>query len=317
METTYVDRNRKSEIRVSGPDSRPYVLGESEAEFRRLEMQSAFIRDLTEDVLKRAGLRPGMRVLDIGCGVGDVALLAGELVGPTGSVLGVDRSAASIKTAERRVAQARQHARIRLAVADLDSFVPDETFDAVVGRLVLMYLPDPAATLRRLAGHLRPGGIVVFQELSMPSIRSVPDTPQFLQCKSWIMETFERTGFETDMGGKLFATFLTAGLPGPQMISAGRAEGGHRSLIYAYMAATMQSLLSAMERAGVTTADEVGIDDLAERLLFMAYGFIEQLPPIFLLHAILLPINVVRLIQVRNPGLLRKSRMIFLGEQRR
>jgi len=72
-----------------------------------------------------------------------------------------------------------------------------------------------------------------------------------------------------------------------------------------------------MERAGVTTADEVGIDDLAERLLFMAYGFIEQLPPIFLLHAILLPINVVRLIQVRNPGLLRKSRMIFLGEQRR
>ena len=307
------------------------MLGETEAEFRRLEMQSAFIRDLTEDVLKRAGLRPGMRVLDIGCGVGDVALLAGELVGPTGSVLGVDRSAASIKTAERRVAQARQHARIRLAVADLDSFVPDETFDAVVGRLVLMYLPDPAATLRRLAshlrparpaaaglaGHLRPGGILVFQELSMPSIRSVPDTPQFLRCKSWIMETFERTGFETDMGGKLFATFLTAGLPGPQMISAGRAEGGHRSLIYAYMAATMQSLLSAMERAGVTTADEVGIDDLAERLLFMAYGFIEQLPPIFLLHAILLPINVVRLIQVRNPGLLRKSRMIFLGEQRR
>src|SRR2546429_876793 len=163
MEATYVDRNRKSEIRVSGPDSRPYVLGESEAEFRRLEMQSAFIRDLTEDVLKRAGLRPGMRVLDIGCGVGDVALLAGELVGPTGSVLGVDRSAASIKTAERRVAQARQHARIRLAVADLDSFVPDETFDAVVGRLVLMYLPDPAATLRRLAGHLPPGGILVFR----------------------------------------------------------------------------------------------------------------------------------------------------------
>ena len=56
---------------------------------------------------------------------------------------------------------------------------------------------------------------------------------------------------------------------------------------------------------------------ITSNVLFMAYGFIEQLPPIFLLHAILLPINVVRLIQVRNPGLLRKSRMIFLGEQRR
>jgi len=81
METTSIDRNRKSEIRVSGPDSRPYVLGETEAEFRRLEMQSAFIRDLTEDVLKRAGLRPGMRVLDIGCGVGDVALLGSRSFG--------------------------------------------------------------------------------------------------------------------------------------------------------------------------------------------------------------------------------------------
>jgi len=161
METTSVDRNRKSEIRVSGPDSRPYVLGETEAEFRRLEMQSAFIRDLTEDVLKRAGLKPGMRVLDIGCGVGDVATLAGELVGPTGSVLGVDRSAASVRTAERRVAQTRQHARIRFAVADLDSFVPDETFDAVVGRLVLMYLPDAAAR-RSFAAWWHPGfsGIV-------------------------------------------------------------------------------------------------------------------------------------------------------------
>jgi len=266
METARVDRNQGNETGVPGPDSRPYVMGESESEFRRLEMQSAFVRDLTEDVLKRAGLRPGMRVLDVGSGVGDVALLAGELVGPAGSVLGIDRSAAAVKTAERRVAQARQQGRIRFAVADLDRFVPDDNFDAIVGRLILMYLPDPSATLRRLAGHLRPGGIVAFQELSLPSIRSVPDAPQFLKCKSWILETFERAGFETDMGGKLFATFLAAGLPAPGMISAGRAEGGDQSPVYAFIAATLQSLLPAMERAGVTTADEVGINDLADRL---------------------------------------------------
>jgi SAM-dependent methyltransferase len=229
-------------------------------------MQSAFIRDLTEDVLTRAGLRPGMRVLDIGCGVGDVALLAGELVGPNGCVLGIDRSTAAIRTAERRVAQARQRGRIRFAVADLDSFVPDETFDAVIGRLILMYLPDPSATLRRFAGHVQPGGILAFQELSLPSIRSVPDAPQFLQCKSWILEAIERNGFESDMGSKLFATFLAAGLPPPGMISACRTEGGYQSPVYAYIAATLQSLLPAMERAAVATADEVGINDLADRL---------------------------------------------------
>lgn len=266
MEPARVDRNRESEIRASGPDSRPYVLSESEVEFRRLEMQSAFIRDLTADMLKRAGLRPGMRVLDIGCGAGDVALLAGELVGPAGSVLGIDRSAAAVETAKRRGEQAGQGARMRFAVADLETYAPDEAFDAALGRLVLTYLPDPAAALRRLAGHLRPGGILAFQELSMPAIRSTPDARQFLQCKSWILETFERTGFETDMGGKLFATFLAAGLPAPEMIAAGRAEGGDRSQIYAYTAATVQSLLPAMERAGVATAEEVGVDDLADRL---------------------------------------------------
>ena len=253
-------------VNVSSSDSRPYPLGESEAEFRRLEMQAAFVRDLTEDVLKRAGLKPGMRVLDIGCGVGDVALLAGEMVGPSGSVLGVDRSASAVKMAERRVAQAGQQGSVRFAVADLDSFVPDEAFDAIVGRLILMYLPDPVASLRRLGRHLRPGGILAFQEVAGPSIRSVPDMPQFLQCKSWILEAFEQNGFESDMGSKLFATFLAAGLPAPGMISACRTEGGERSPVYAYIAATLQSLLPAIERAGVTTADEIGIKDLANRL---------------------------------------------------
>ena len=64
------------------------------------------LHDLTEDVLRRAGIGPGVRVLDIGCGVGDVSLLAGKLVGPTGLVLGVDRSADSIDIAQRRATEA-------------------------------------------------------------------------------------------------------------------------------------------------------------------------------------------------------------------
>jgi SAM-dependent methyltransferase len=76
-----------------GLDGRPYALGYSNSEFKRLELQASLIRDLTENVLRRAGIVPGMRVLDVGCGVGDVSLLAAEIVGPSGFVLGVDRSA--------------------------------------------------------------------------------------------------------------------------------------------------------------------------------------------------------------------------------
>jgi ubiquinone/menaquinone biosynthesis C-methylase UbiE len=266
METKRVGRSRVSEVRVPEPDSRPYALGYSESEFKRLAMQGAFIRDLTEDVLRRAGLAPGMRVLDLGCGVGDVSLVAGELVGPSGFVLGVDRSAEAIETAERRAVEGGQCYWVRFATGELDSFDPRETFDAIIGRLILMYLPDPAATLRRLSGHLRPGGIVAFQELTMPATRSVPDGPQFSRCRSWIIETFERIGFELDMGPKLHATFMAAGLPAPQMIAAGRAEGGPQSLAYDYVAETLRSLLPAMERAGVATAAEVEVDTLAERL---------------------------------------------------
>ena len=68
-----------------------YVLGRSERESQRLVKQSIFLRPSTERVFRKAGITAGMRVLDIGCGAGDVSFLAAELVGPTGSVVGVDR----------------------------------------------------------------------------------------------------------------------------------------------------------------------------------------------------------------------------------
>lgn len=266
MHGTHVNRTSHAGRYQATPNTRPYALGYSEAEFRRLEMQGGFIRDLTENMLRQAGLKPAMRVLDLGCGVGDVSLLAAELVGPSGFVMGIDRSAEAIEVAKQRAAKANRHPWMQFKVADLDNFVPHETFDAVIGRLVLMYLPDPAVTLRRLATHLRPGGVLAFQEMSMPAARSIPEGPRFRQCKNWILDTFERADFEIDMGGKLFATFLAAGLPAPQMIAAGRVEGGPQSQAYEYIAQTLNSLLPAMQREGVATAEEIGIDTVAHRL---------------------------------------------------
>jgi len=263
MNTDPVDPGPETRGRPAGPSA--YPLGYSAAEFARLKQQGAFLRDLTADAMRRAGIAASMRVLDIGCGVGDVSLLAGEFVGPEGTVLGIDRSAEAVDLATRRAALAGQ-TWVRFAAADIDGFTTQERFDALVGRLVLLYLPDPAATLRRLCGLVRPGGIVIFQEMVMPLARSVPDGPQFRQCLQWIVDTFRRAGFEADMGSKLLPTFLTAGLPAPQMIVAGRVEGGPTSAVYDYMASTLRSLLPAMERLGVASAAEVGIETVAERL---------------------------------------------------
>lgn len=266
MDNDGFTREREIGGNISGTDARRYALGYSEGEFRRLELQAALIGDLTEDVLKRAGIGQGMRVLDIGCGVGDVSLLAGKLVGPSGMVLGVDRSAEAINIAERRATETGQCHWVRFAATELDAFSPAESFDAVIGRLVLMYLPDPSATLRRLTGFLRPGGIVAFQELAMPSARAYPEGPLLRRCRGWTVDTFERAGFEIDMGGKLPKTFATAGLPAPQMNSAGLAGSGPHSPVYDYIAETLRSLLPMAEQTGVATADEIEIDTLANRL---------------------------------------------------
>jgi SAM-dependent methyltransferase len=242
-----------------------YALGYSEGEFKRLESQGAFFRDLTEDLLRRGGIVSGMRVLDVGCGVGDVSLLAAELVGPSGTVLGVDRSKDAVSVAHQRAVTAEQP-WVRFYATELEAFAAEEKFDAIIGRLILMYLPNPAETLRRLCRYLRPGGIVVFQEMVMPLTHSNPDGKHFHQCRDWIIETFARAGFEVDMGSKLFATFLSAGLHPPQMIAAGRVEGGPHSPVYDWLAGVLRSLLPIAERLGVVTAAEVEIETMAERL---------------------------------------------------
>lgn len=278
MQTTVID----SGSRFARQQDRPYALGYSESEFKRLETQSALLADFTGDVLRRAGLREGMRVLDLGCGVGDVSLLAASLVGPSGFVLGVDRSPDALGTAERRVAAAGQSGWVRFAADDLDTFAPGKTFDAIIGRLVLMYLPDPAATLRRLSSRLSAGGIVAFHEMTMPPARSLPAGPLFEECRGWLIDAIRCSGFETQMGDKLFATFAAAGLPAPQMIAGSRVEGGPQSPVYDYMADTVRSLLPAIERTGIATTAEIEVDTLADRLRreAVANGACIVLPPL-------------------------------------
>lgn len=247
--------------------SRPYALGYTQTEFERLEKQSGYYRDLTRDVFQRAGLTHGMRVLDLGCGVGDVSMLAAELVGPDGSVVGVDQSPESLNTARQRVLRAGLAGRVRFNLSDLSDVTDFGHFDAVIGRFILMYLPHPAVTIRHLAERcLRPGGILAFHEMSMHTARSVPDLPLFLRSIEWIIEAFERGGFATDMGTDLYRVFLDAGLPEPHMIGATRIEAGGDTFAYDYIAATIGSLLPLMQRTGVASAEDVMVDDLGDRL---------------------------------------------------
>ena len=126
----------------------------------------------TEHFLRDAGIVSGMRVLDIGCGMGDVTMLVAQLVGAQGRVTSIDLDQASIATARKRAAAVGLD-NTTFHRVDISTFTDIEPFDAIVGRLVLEFLPDPAATIRRLCGLL-----VVRYENSVAPARPEPTTDQ-------------------------------------------------------------------------------------------------------------------------------------------
>src|SRR5690349_2409830 len=82
----------------------PYALGHSDFELKRLGRQARLVDPMTRRLFIEAGIGPGMRVLDVGSGAGDVAILLAELVGPAGEVVGTDMSAKALELARGRVA---------------------------------------------------------------------------------------------------------------------------------------------------------------------------------------------------------------------
>lgn len=244
-----------------------YAMGRTDEETARLARQGELLQRPTRSLFEQAGIGPGMRVLDIGCGAGDVTLLAAEIVGPTGRVVGVDLNPGIVATARRRAAAAGV-AHASFVVGDIREveFAPD--FDAVVGRLVLVYQADPAATLRAALRAVRDGGIAAFYESDMGSLAaSLPLSPLHQLLGRCVNEAFARAGLETAMGTKLHQVFLAAGLEAPRVMSDALIGGG-REFVEAFGrvgANTLHSLLPLIVEHGIATAEDLDVATFERR----------------------------------------------------
>lgn len=248
-------------------ESDDYILGRGDAETRRLILQHQIYGPATRRLFRAAGIGPGMSVLDIGSGAGDVALLVADLVGPKGRVTGVDMNAAILETARARAAVAGWD-NVVFEAGAVEHFAPAGRFDAVVGRWVLMYVPDPVALLARLAGLLRPGGIVAFAEMDVAyPMRTFPPVPAAAELTAWMVPPEEWPGPpDVRIGGKLFDLFQRAGLPAPELTLELPAGGGPDWPGYAYVGETLRSLRPMLTRVappGTTVPDP---DEIAARL---------------------------------------------------
>jgi len=248
--------------------ARDYILGNSTQEQERLKLQASIVGRWTEGFFHAAGLDRGMNVLDVGCGMGDVSLLVAEIVGPSGKVTGIDRDPVVIHKARERCALQGHSAPIDLVHTDLLEFrSQDRPFDAVVGRYVLLYQPDPVRAMKHLAEQIRSGGILCFHEMDFGNpIRCLPENTLFSRSYALIGEAFHRMGLPADFGLHLTRTFLNAELPWPQIKAEIPICGEAGSYLYGWIAETLRTLLPRLEQLGIVTAEELDIDTLAGRI---------------------------------------------------
>lgn len=235
-----------------------YALGRTDDEYSRLIAQGEVLRPLTERMLRAAGVSPGMDVLDVGCGVGDVSFLVSELVGPEGSVVGIDIDGDALAIAERRRASSAI-SNVAFQQSDARSVEAGRLFDAAVGRLVLMYIRDPTAALRLIVERIRPGGVVAFCEwCARPTTTaSGPDQPALTALLQLLGETFKRSGATLEIGAELFWRMLDAGLdPDPNPLAEIVFRMDQPDEAYRRWAWMARSLLPKMIEYGLTTKSE-------------------------------------------------------------
>jgi ubiquinone/menaquinone biosynthesis C-methylase UbiE len=210
------------------------------------------------------GIAPNMRVLDVGCGDGDLSRAVATLVGPGGKVVGIDRSEGALASA-RAVPLDSKMAPIQYQTADLSAELPDlGPFDAIVGRRVLMYLPDAAATLVRLARLAKPGTILAFQEHARADLpTSAGDLPVHRQCYRMAWDTVAAEKGDVTLGYRLAHLMREAGFAIEHAWSEGVLI---QPWVDSFLPTLMRVMLPRMIEHGVAHEDDVDLGSLADRI---------------------------------------------------
>lgn len=249
-----------------------YALGSDADEHERLIRQAAWLTVHTERFFRRAGIGPGQRVLDLGSGVGDVALIAGGLVGPAGEVVGAERDGRAIARATARMTELGLP-HVRFTQMDVSDLPVEQPFDAAVGRYILMFLRDPVSVLRAVSRLVRPGGVVAFQEPCWNSfLKACEGLPLWRAGAALMVETFHRTGTNTRMGPDLPAAFVNAGLPEPET-QTDTLVGAER-----WMPDVIQTLAPQTHALNLPLASLGDLSTLYERLLEEASSLNASVP---------------------------------------
>ena len=193
-----------------------YTLASGAAAVRRLFVLHNIYGPAGRRILLQAGLKPGMHVADFGCGVGAVTRMLADIVGPSGSVTGIDASAEQIEQASE-ICKTSGLTNVAFRTVDAcNTRLPARSYDFVYCRFLLLHLPDPAACLREMRRVLRIGGMLVIEDGDLATATSVPATA-LNAFASLFTRLGPRRGVNYSIANNLYHMVKDAGFADPQI----------------------------------------------------------------------------------------------------
>lgn len=241
------------------PSADGYVLGVNEAELHRLGFQHRLWSEAAHACWERAGVRPGLTALDIGCGPGFASFDLAQIVGPEGRVIAVDEADRYLDFL-RAQAASRGVRNIEVKRGDAqrlgEAGVPENGADFAYARWVYCFVPDPARAVREAARALRPGGtIAVHDYFNYECMTLAPRSEAFSRIIRAVGQSWRMRGGDPDIVGRLPALMADAGLRVVDLRPLQRlATPG--SLMWEWPTTFFRNYTPELERMGLITDGE-------------------------------------------------------------
>ncbi|MDB5340831.1 MAG: hypothetical protein JWN70_6450 [Planctomycetaceae bacterium] len=238
---------------MTSPDKYDYVLRGGDLGAERLSLLGSVKWPTTKTLLDRAGLRPGLRCLDVGCGIGTVSLRMAEAVLPLGRVTGIDIDEHCLGLARSAAQQLGLDVEFKVGCAS--NLQDCALYDLVFGRFLLTHLSEADKALQGMIRAARQGGVVVVEDIQFTGHFSHPACPAFDKYVSLYQQVVQRRGGDPNIGPRLLGMFLDAGLNdvGFEVIQPTYRDGTGKQMA----AVTMEHIREAVVGAGLASDEEI------------------------------------------------------------
>jgi 2-polyprenyl-3-methyl-5-hydroxy-6-metoxy-1,4-benzoquinol methylase len=222
--------------------------------------------DITRKLIERGEIKSGMKILDLGCGDGNVTFLLSNYVGPEGIVVGIDSNENAIGNAKKKSKEFGL-SNLYFIVGDItqDFKIEHSNFDVIIVRRVLMYLSNPQSTIATAMKYLKPNGIFLAQENNISKTPiGLESMPHHKKINDLIRKTLERENVNINLGFELCTILTDSGLKVENVWAEAVLSTPSQPTPWFFLAQVMKDRM--LTHKVISDVSELELETLGERL---------------------------------------------------